>query len=249
MRTLAIANQKGGVGKTTTAHTLAVLLATTRRVLLCDLDPQASLTRTLNQSPTKSMADVLAGRAKIPDIVLPLSDRLDLAPGDIALASVELELVGKIGRENILKRALAGVSYDLCILDCPPSLSLITVNALAAADGVLIPVQPTAMDLRGLGLFMQTLETVREQLNPNLQVVGILVTFFDARLNHHQEALEAMKSAGLPVLSVKLGRSIRVAEAAGLGKTITEYEPSNPQAEAYIKLAKDIGKWQREKQP
>ena len=244
MQVISISNQKGGCGKTATAQNMGALLSNSRRVLLIDTDPQSSLTdATLASRPAgATLADVLRG-TKIADAINQIHKNLDIVPADISLASVELELVSKIGRENILRRALAGLDYDLAIIDCPPSLSLLTLNALTAARGVLIPTQPQAQDLRGLALFMDTIKQIREVLNPALEVIGILPTFFDGRLNHHRQALETMSAAGLPVMDVYIKRSVRIAEAAGLSKSLQEYDPSNPQGESYKKLSEVIIQW------
>jgi chromosome partitioning protein len=181
-------------------------------------------------------------------VIVELGPGLDLAPADIALAGVELELVSRLGRETVLKKALAGVStrYDLAIVDCAPSLGLLTVAALVAADAVLIPTLPSGLDLRGLALFLRSLEAIRE-LNPALEILGILVTQFDSRLVVHRQAVEAMRSAGLPLLDVMIGRSVRVAQAAGEGKTIGELAPGNPQAAAYKQLSEAVYQWLRSK--
>lgn len=247
MCTLAIANQKGGVGKTATTHALGVALAQMgRRVLLVDCDPQGSLTGAcgVQDAAGRSLAEVIGGAA-LAGIIRDLGEGLYLAPADIALATVELALVSRMGRENVIKRSLATVAgdYDTAILDCPPSLGLLTVNALTAADGVMIPTQPQAQDLRGLRLFLDTLAQVKEALNPALEVLGVLVTQFDGRLGHHRDALALLEGSGLPLMAVKIGRSIKVAEAAADGQTVITYAPSNPQAQAYRELAEVINKW------
>ena len=179
------------------------------------------------------------------DVIQPLGERLDLVPGDIALSSCELGLVARMGRESVLKRALATVarSYDVAILDCPPSLGLLTVNALNAADGVLIPTIPEIQALRGLALFWQSLQTVREALNPELHVIGIVPTFYDGRLIHHREALEALQAGGLPVLDVAIGRSVRVAESAAIGESVITYDPSNKRSGELRELGEVIQRW------
>lgn len=241
MRTIAIANHKGGVGKTATAHTLAVLAAEAgQRVLLVDVDPQSSLTEALGvNAEGSSLAEVLEGD-KLARSVLVSVNGLDLLPADIALSKTERNLVNRNYRESLLSKALAGLDYDLCIIDCPPSQSLLTVNALVAADQVLIPTLPQVSDLRGLRLFIDTLDDIKPG-NPDLQLLGVLMTFFDNRLVLHREALAMLLEQGVNVLETKIGRSIRVAEAPGFRETIITYEPGNPQAENYRKLAKEIG--------
>ena len=252
MRTIAIANQKGGTGKTATAHTLGVLLAKQGyRVLLVDNDPQASLTWCCGVTDTEgqSLAEVLGnteeGELRLSDIVRPLSDGLDLAPSDIALASTGLGLVVRMGRETVLKQALTDIAdkYDVAIIDCPPSLGLLTINALSAADGVLIPTQPQIVDLRGLRLFLSTLEKVRRALNRDLETIGIVATFLDTRLTHHKKALAVMEGAGLPLLPVTIGRSVRVAEASATGQSVVTYAGRNPRAQEYEALAEEVVKW------
>jgi len=253
MQVIATANHKGGVGKTATVHTLGVVLAAAhkRRVLLVDADPQASLTGAcgVEDAAGANLADVVGaavpGSLALRDVTRELDSGLHLAPADLSLAVSELGLVSRMGRENVLRQALAIVAqdYDVCLIDCPPSLGLLTVNALSAADAVLIPTQPQVVDLRGLRLFLDTLEQVRNGLNPGLETLGILVTFFDARLLHHRGAVETMEAAGLPLLPVRIGRSVRVAEAATGGEVVTTYAPGNPQAEAYRQLAEVVDKW------
>lgn len=247
MKALAIANQKGGTGKTATAQNLGAQLGQALRVLLVDMDPQASLTRAvIETAPAVTLADVMRGKAQTADAIQH-AGAVDLLPGGIDLASVEIELVNKIGRENVLRRALDGLDYDLAVIDCPPSLSLLTVNALTAADGVIVPTQPQAQDLRGLALFIDTVNQVKT-LNPALDLLGILPTFYDPRLNHHAQALEAMRAAGLPVMTVRIRRSIRIAEAAGLSQDLQQYDPRNPQNESYKTLGRIVTKWLKSKQ-
>ena len=242
MKIIAIANHKGGVGKTATAHALGAILAENgQRVLLVDLDPQGSLTAAAGVNASgASLAEVLSGDITTKKAIHAITDNLAILASDIALANVELGLISRLNRENQLKKALGGLDYDYCLIDCPPSLSILTVNALTAANGVLIPTQPQIADLRGLSLFMDSLASIRQELNPELSTLGILVTFFDTRLNHHAAAVEAMEGSGLPVLHTKIGRSVRVAEAMGAGESVVTFEPDNKQAQAYRELGKEL---------
>ncbi len=242
MHTIAIANQKGGVGKTTTAHNLGAALAERgHRVLLVDLDPQGSLTIAAGVAAEgRSMAEVMAGALPLRDIVTDLGGGLWLAPSDIALSEAELALISKIGRENVLRRALADVGADYVLIDCPPSLGILTVNALTAARGIVIPTTAEYLALRGLGAFLGTVGAIRQELNPGLTVLGVLVTFYDGRLLHAQEVIAAMEAQGLPVLSMQIRRSVRLAEAALAHAPIMTYDPSNPAAEAYRALAQEL---------
>lgn len=257
MQTIAVANHKGGTGKTATAHALGEALARGtesargRRVLLVDTDPQNSLTGAcgIRDAAGQSLAEVLGGAkpgtVEAAAAIRPLGERLSILPADIALARTELGLVSRLGRESVLKRTLAtvGRDFDVCIIDCPPSLSILTVNALAAAQGAIVPTQPQAADLRGLGLFLETISQVREALNPELALLGVLLTFCEGRLVHHQEAIELMAKAGLPLMTTRIGRSVRVAEAAGMGQSVVTYEPGNPRAAEYGALAAEVATW------
>lgn len=250
MRIIAIANQKGGTGKTTTANTLGAILASRgQRVLLLDMDPQGSLTHWLHiDSINKSMAEVLGGaqpgRLRLTDIIQTASPGVDIAPADIALSSCELGLVLRLGREAVLKRALATVAkvYDLAIIDLPPGLGLLAVNGLAAAEGVIVPTLPAAADLRGLRLFLDTLATVQGDLNPGLELIGVIPIQFDGRLTAHNQALELLTRAELPVLPA-VPRSVRVQEAAGVFQSLPDYDPGGKPAAAYQEIANEVEKW------
>ena len=239
---IAIANQKGGVGKTTTTLSLgAALVERGRSVLLIDLDPQSSLTIACGvQAEGRSIHEVLgsttAGTKTLRDIVLQIAPRFYLAPSDIALSRSEAGLMLRMGRESVLKKALEGVQFDVVLIDCLPSLGILTINALVASDKVIIPTICEYLALRGIGLFYQTLYEVKS-INPTLEIMGILPTFFDSRLVHARDVLEAMRDKGLPVFEVTVSRSVRFAEAALAGESILTYEPSNPGAAAYRELA------------
>ena len=252
MRVLAIANQKGGVGKTATTHALGVALADEGcHVLLVDVDPQASLTAACGikdcrgWSLVELMESTTPGIPPVPRVIRPLLRHLSLIPAHSALGATEQNLATRAGRERVLKRVLTPLSayYQLCLLDCPPSLGLLTLNALVAANAVLIPTQPQAADLYSLNLFLRAVDRVRATLNPNLRILGILVTFYDQRLLHHREILGILEASNVPVLHTKIGRSIRVAEAVAAGESVVSYSEANPQAEAYRQLAKELMPW------
>lgn len=261
MKTIAIANHKGGVGKTATTHALGAGLAgMDYRILLVDIDPQASLTAAagVEGAAGQSLAEVMGGASpghlRLDSILVDVADDgtavCHLAPADIALSVNELGLVQRMGRENILYNALApfASAYDVCLIDCPPSLGILTVNALRAATAVIIPTQPQISDLRGLKLFSDTLTRIRSEINPQLQILGILLTFYDGRLVHHQDAESVLQQQGLPLFRTRIGRSVRVAEAPAAGESILTYDPANPQAENYQALTSEVDRWLRSAQ-
>lgn len=251
MKSLSISIQKGGTGKSTTAQNLGAALASQGvKVLLIDADPQASLTRSCGQHDTagRSLAEVIGGAVpgnkQLKDILIPLGDNLTLAPSDIALAGCELAINSRYGRENILKKALANLpGFDLAIIDTPPSLGLLAVNCLVAANAVLIPTQPQAADIRSVQLFINTLAEIRQELNPGLELLGILATFYDKRLTLHTTALETIKASGLPVFDTVITRSVKVAEAAGSGQPLMQYDPKHPLIDNYFLIAGKVKEW------
>jgi len=242
---LAFANQKGGVAKTTsTLNTGVALRELHYRVLAVDLDPQANLSMSQGINPdaiTRSMFNVLVHRDSIENIIRRCE--IDVAPANIDLAGAELALSSAIGRERALEKALMEVKhrYDYILIDTPPSLGLLTINALTAADGVIVPVQCEYLSLRGLAQLEKTLEMIRENLNPEVRIKGILPTMFDARTIHGREAVEILKeSFGDLVFDTVVRKTIKFAEAPVQGRSIMAYEPEGAAAETYRNLAKEL---------
>jgi len=241
-RILAFANQKGGVAKTTTTLSMAAALAERgRRVLAVDMDPQGALTYSMGIDPDtldETVNDVLVRRLPVEKVVI--AREFDLIPANIDLAGAEAVLLAKTGREYALQRALRDVlpAYDYILIDCPPSLGILTINALTAAHGVVIPLQSEALSHRGVGQLIETLEDIRRFTNPELEVVGVIPTMYDGRSNHAREVLEDVgRRYDVPVLAPAVKRSIRFAEATQAGKSILTYAPNHQGAEAYRALA------------
>jgi chromosome partitioning protein len=244
-KVIAFANQKGGVAKTTTTLNLGVALAEKGlRVLLVDLDPQGNLTMSQGWNPDeieRSMFDVLVHRLPIMEIVR--TNELEVAVSSIDLAGAELALASMIGRERALEKALLPIldNYDYILVDTPPSLGLLTINALVAANGVIVPVQCEYLSLRGLVQLENTLTMIRENLNPNVEIQGILPTMWDRRLLHSREAIEILKeNFGDLVLNTKIRKTVRYAEAPVKGQSILRYDPTGEAAETYRDLAKEV---------
>ncbi len=245
-RVIAVANQKGGVAKTTTAAALCAAWADRgRKVLAVDLDPQAALTYSLGFEPDEvepTIHDVLAGRTPIADTVLSVAEGFELVPSNIDLAGAEAYLLGRTAREYALKEALEDVldRYEIAVLDCPPSLGVITINALTAADHVLVPLQCETLSHRGVGQLLATIEDIRRLTNKRLRVAGLLPTMFDGRTRHAREILASVgEQFGIPVLA-PIPKSIRFAEAPGSGVSILGFSPSHPGAQAYRSLAEEL---------
>jgi chromosome partitioning protein len=242
---IAFANQKGGVAKTTTTLNLGVALAELgNRVLLVDLDPQGNLTMSQGMNPDaieRSMFDVLVHRVPISDVIHTVE--VDIAVASIDLAGAELALSALIGRERALEKALVEVRdrYDYVLLDTPPSLGLLTINAFVAANGVIVPVQCEYLSLRGLVQLENTLAMVRENLNPEVRVQGIVPTMYDGRTLHAREAIEILEEHfGDLVFDTRIRKTVRYAEAPVKGSSVLRYDPSGPAAQAYRDLAKEV---------
>lgn len=248
MRIIAILNQKGGSGKTTTAVNLGAALAQLgQKVLLIDVDPQAHATIHLGVRPSDLSAtlyDVLTNEQPAEQTILPtLVDGLDLLPSHIDLSGAEIELVNMVGRENILKEVLKGVrrNYDFIFLDCPPSLGLLTVNALNAAQEVFIPIQTEFFALEGMSKLLHTIEIVKHRLNPRLKITGIILTMFDRRKNICKDVAEKVEEYFRgKVFQVKIRENVRLAEAPSYGQPITLYAPSSPGSQDYQLLAQEV---------
>ncbi|MGO3375137.1 ParA family protein [Brochothrix thermosphacta] len=248
VRILAIANQKGGVGKTTTAINLGASLAIIgHRVLLVDTDPQGNTSSGvgIKKAEVKQcIYDVLVGDVPLEDVII-TSDvkNLDVVPATIQLAGAEIELVSTISRERRLENALETVSerYDFIIIDCPPSLGIITLNALTAANGLLIPVQCEFYALEGLTQLLNTVKLVQRHLNENLEIEGVLLTMYDARTNLGQQVIaEVKKHFGPQVYQTVIPRNVRLSEAPSYGQPAVIYDVKSKGAEAYIELAKEV---------
>ncbi len=242
---IVLANQKGGVAKTTTTLNLGVALAEMgKRVLAVDLDPQGNLTMSQGMNPDaieKSMFDVLVSRMPIEEVIA--HREIDIAVASIDLAGAELALSAQIGRERALEKAFQPIRerYDYILIDTPPSLGLLTINAFVAATGVIVPVQTEYLSLRGLAQLQNTLQIVRENLNPHVGIIGILPTMYDKRLTHSREADEILReSFGDVVFNTRIRKTVRYAEAPVKGASVLAYEPDGEAAELYRDLAKEV---------
>lgn len=248
MKILAICNQKGGVGKTTTSINLAASLAHLKnKVLLIDTDPQANATSGVGvdkASVSQSIYDILVDEVNINDVILKTAyENLDIVPSSIALAGAEVELVSAISREQRMKNAIADIKekYDYIIIDCPPSLGLITLNSLTAADGVIIPVQTEYYALEGLSQLMNTFNIVRKHLNSKLDIYGVLLTMTDSRTNISNQVGEQVREHFKDkAFNTVISRTVRLSEAPSFGEPIIEYAKNSNGAKQYISLAKEV---------
>lgn len=247
-RIIAVVNQKGGVGKTTTAVNLSACLAEAgKRVLLLDIDPQGNATSGLGvdrKAVESSIYDLLLEDMSPLDAMVPTPvERLFLVPATIDLAGAEIELVPRISRENRLKKVTGPIrsEFDFILIDCPPSLGLLTINALTAADSILIPIQCEYYALEGLTQLMDTFRLVKEALNPDLEIEGVLLTMFDGRTNLSIQVVEDVKRffRGKVYRSI-ITRNVRLSEAPSHGLPITAYDPKSKGAEAYAELAREL---------
>lgn len=247
-RIIAVANQKGGVGKSTTAINLSACLAERgKRVLTIDIDPQGNTTSGLGvdkNSVENTLYELLLGEAEIQDVIVKdVVENVDLVPSNVNLSGAEIELIGMEGKEYILKKILDSVryNYDYIIMDCPPSLSMLTINALTAATSVLVPIQCEYYALEGLSQLIHTIDLVKERLNNDLTIEGVVFTMYDARTNLSLQVVENVKdNLQQNIYKTIIPRNVRLAEAPSYGQPITIYDSRSSGAESYRLLAEEV---------
>jgi chromosome partitioning protein len=243
--TIAVLNQKGGVGKTTTAINLGAYLSKAgHSVLIVDLDPQGNSTSGLGldkQALNSTLYDVLFSRADINQTTHKINSKLAVLPANANLAGAEVELVSQVARELKLREVLAGQTYEYILIDCPPSLGLLTINALTAANSVLIPVQAEYYALEGLSQLLNVIQQVRQALNPGLDILGVLITLYDSRNSLSEQVKKELHNYfGAKLFETIVPRNVRLAEAPSFGRTIIEHDKWSKGARAYKALAKEV---------
>lgn len=247
-QTIAVLNQKGGVGKTTTTINVATCLQKTgKSVLIIDLDPQGNATSGIGLQKddyTQTTYSVITGGCNLAEAIVEVSRLgIGVVPANSSLAAAETDLAGELMRESKLKEALTGVTYDFILIDCPPALGLLTINALTAANYVLIPVQTEYYAMEGLSQLLSVVQRIRQGLNPDLELLGVIATMFDSRTSLSGQVLEELKKHfGDKVFDTVIPRNVRLAEAPSYGKTILEHDKWSKGARSYKQLAREIEK-------